>query len=73
MYLKWLLLIIILFCLIIFFNPVFEGYQSPDLNWRNGIYMIPSSLEIKKLYTPYKNIVPVYQYAVNDSPIPTPE
>lgn len=69
---KLIILLVIIIGFILFINPVYEGYVSPDLNWRNGIYMIPSSLEIKKLYRPYKNIVPVYSYAVNGFPHPTP-
>lgn len=70
---KLIILLVIIIGFILFINPVYEGYVSPDLNWRNGIYMIPSSLEIKKLYRPYKNIMPVYQYETNMPDHPTAE
>ncbi len=62
---KLIILLIIIIGLILFFNPVYEGYVSPDLNWRNGVFIVRPPYEVSKLYTPYKNIMPTYQYEQN--------
>lgn len=67
-----LLLLILLIIAIIYWPVRIEGYMSPDLNYRNGIFLVRPPYEIAKLYTPYKNLMPAFQYKYNaiDHPIP---
>ena len=53
--------------------PIREGYMSPDINYHNGIFLVRPPYEISKLYTPYKNIMPTFQYKFNDIWHPVPE
>lgn len=69
----FIILLVIIIGLILFFNPVYEGYVSPDLNWRNGVFIVRPPYEVSKLYTPYKNIMPTYSYETNMPYHPTPE
>jgi len=71
MYIILLILFIVILSIMLF--PIREGYMSPDINYHNGIFLVRPPYEISKLYTPYKNIMPTFQYKFNDIWHPVPE
>ena len=70
-FMQILVIFIILSILIILWKTgIKETYMSDDPNFRDGVFIVRPPNEIARLYKPFVNLSPTFQYVYNDIPMP---